>query len=56
MFSQELLPGGLPAPLGRGLDSMPFEDGGNGTAGQLVSQMRESTLDPALAPVPVLLC
>jgi hypothetical protein len=39
MSREELLPGRLSTPLGRGLEAMPFENRRNGAARQLVSQV-----------------
>ena len=54
MARKELLPGGLSSALRRGFEAVPCEDRGDGGAGELVAEVREGSLDAAIAPIAVL--
>jgi hypothetical protein len=56
MPAQKLLPGRLPTPLRRWLDSVTFQNLSDRAACKLVPQIRQRALDAPIAPIPVLLC
>jgi hypothetical protein len=51
---EKLFPGRLPTALGCGFEAMPCEDGSNGAASQLVSEMGQGTLQAPIAPSAIL--
>jgi len=56
VLSEKLFPRGLSNPLGSRLNTVTLQNVRNRSARQLMTQIRECTLDSNLTPIPVFLC
>ena len=56
MALEELFPGRLSIPLGCWLDAMSAQHSGDRAPSALMPQVGQCTLQPTIAPMPILLC